>query len=316
MDSQTAMPPGIRPGELPPFHRLDEYTFQYLCRDLFDAEPSVASCEVYGVRGQGQKGIDLLAHQKEKTAIEVGQCKCYESFPPGEIRQVSDEFFQYWDSHWSKENVKRFILFVACDLSRTKQQDEIMVQKKRFAHLEVRYEAWSAAVIQNRLRSQPGIVASYFSPRDFWVPIICGAAPTTSYDGVYGQTTVTVSVALTNQLEQVSMLLSDEAERRLESWRTACREGRRSETIKDLRDFKHDATRWSALSPEIKGKLLTFEAGLELDVTGDAIRARQLAAEARALAPWEDQTRLEAYLAWRERIRIHVARSRHIIPLN
>lgn len=54
---------GIRPGQLPPFHELDEYIFQDLCRDIFDAEPSVATREVYGLRGQAQHSIDLLAHQ-------------------------------------------------------------------------------------------------------------------------------------------------------------------------------------------------------------------------------------------------------------
>src|SRR3990172_5874792 len=102
------MPPGIRPGETPPFHRLDEYIFQELCRDLFDHESGIAVCEIYGVRGQAQDGIDLLARRSNGDGTEVGQCKCYEEFSPAKIRQASDEFFAYWDKHWSKEDVKRF----------------------------------------------------------------------------------------------------------------------------------------------------------------------------------------------------------------
>jgi hypothetical protein len=55
------MHPGIRPGESLAFHELGEYVFQELCRDLFDAGSSSATCEVYGVRGQSQDGIDVLA---------------------------------------------------------------------------------------------------------------------------------------------------------------------------------------------------------------------------------------------------------------
>lgn len=82
------------PGELPPFHRLDEYIFQDLCRDLFNAEASVAACEVYGTRGQAQFGIDLLAHRADGDGIEVGQCKGYEHFTPAQIVKVRQEFLK------------------------------------------------------------------------------------------------------------------------------------------------------------------------------------------------------------------------------
>jgi hypothetical protein len=125
------MPPGIRPGESPPFHKLGEYTFQDLCRDLFEEEEEIATCNVYGERGQSQDGIDLLCLRRGGDGIEVGQCKSYKDFPPREIREASNKFFEHWD-RWSKENVKRFILFVACDLSKRKRVDEIIVQRKRF----------------------------------------------------------------------------------------------------------------------------------------------------------------------------------------
>jgi hypothetical protein len=298
----SSMPPGIRLGELPPFHKLDEYTFQDLCRDLFDAEPGIAACDVYGVRGQSQGGIDLLAHQAEGTRIEVGQCKCHKSFSSSEICKASDEFLKHWDSRWSKENVGRFILFVACDLSRTKQQDEILKQRKRFADLDIKYEAWSAAKIQNKLRSHPDIVARYLGPSDHWLRTICGVAaisPPTS-DDTQERIRVVVSAALANQLEQLYARLSEEIEQRLESMRTACREGKRVEAITWLRDLKRDNTLWSTLPASTKAKLLSFEAGLELDVTGDIRRARQLADEAQGLAPSENQARLRAHIAWRE----------------
>ena len=68
------MPPGIRLGESPPFHKLDEYVFQELCCDIFDAEPGIATCEVYGVRGQSQDGIDLLAHRANGDRVDMEWC--------------------------------------------------------------------------------------------------------------------------------------------------------------------------------------------------------------------------------------------------
>ena len=90
------MSPGIRPGDLPPFPHLGEYVFQELCRDLLDAEPDTATCEIYGERGQKQDGIDLRAYRKEGNGIVLGQCKCYRDFPPAEIRQASEDFLVPW----------------------------------------------------------------------------------------------------------------------------------------------------------------------------------------------------------------------------
>ena len=99
------MSPCIRPGDLPPFHDLGEYVFQELCRDLLDAEPDIATCEVYGERGQRQDGIDLRAYCKESNGIVVGQCKCYQDFPPAEIRQASEDFLAHWD-RWGIGKIK------------------------------------------------------------------------------------------------------------------------------------------------------------------------------------------------------------------
>jgi tetratricopeptide (TPR) repeat protein len=298
----TPIPPGICPGQIPRFNCMDEYAFQCLCRDLFDAEPGIATCEVYGVRGQSQDGIDLLAHLLAGDGIEVGQCKCYEDFPPREIRRASDEFFNHWN-RWSKENVQRFILFVASDLSTRQRQDEVLKQRKRFASLGIKYEVWSAAKIQNKLRLNPGIVSTYLAPPDYWVGIICGTVPSSSLPerGVQEQISAVASTALVDEKEQLSAYLSSETEEHLEFMRKASREGRRGEAIAWLSDLRADAPKWKALSSETKAKLLNFEAGLVLDTTGDIERAQQLADQALGLAPSENQTRLRAHLAWRER---------------
>jgi tetratricopeptide (TPR) repeat protein len=295
------MHPGIRPGESPPFHELGEYVFQELCRDLFDAEPAISTCEIYGERGQSQDGIDLLAYRADGDGIEVGQCKCYEDFPPREISKASDEFFAHWD-RWSKENVKRFILFVASDLTTRQRQDEIIKQKKCFADFGIKYEAWSAAKIRNRLRPHRGIVATYCTPADYWVSVICGEAlpAFSSTEGAGAQISIAVQAAVVNQLELFTGRLSGETEERLELMRAAWREGRRKDAIEGLQGLKGDPALWPFLSPEVQAKLLRFEASLELDVTGDVNRAKHLADEARTLLPSDDETRLRAFIAYAE----------------
>ena len=296
------MPPGIRPGESPQFHKLGESVFQELCRDLFDAESDIAICEIYGTRGQSQDGIDLLSQRKKGDGIEVGQCKCYERFKPKEIETASDNFFAHWENHWSKEDVKRFILFVACDLSRREQQDEISRQRKRFKSFQISYEAWSAAKIRNKLRPHEGIVRTYFTAADYWVSVICGATapsvPTSAIREI--QTEVVVSNALLSQIEQLAGQVTSHTEQQIELMRKAWREGRRDEAVKWVIAIKKNQTLWPYLSSKIKAKVLRFEAGLELDLTGDVERAKQLADEALSLDPSDDQARLRSLIARRE----------------
>jgi len=295
------MHPGIRPGETPPFHELSEYVFQELCRDLFDTEPSISTCEIYGKRGQSQDGIDLLAHRREGHGIEVGQCKCYAEFTPAQIRRASDEFFDYF-SRWSTENVKRFILFVACNLSRRQLQDEIIEQKRRFGAGGIDFEPWSAATIRNKLRPHPGIVATYCKPQNHWVRVICGETiAELSLTGEYpARTSGIVQVALVNQIDRLAERVSGTIKQNLELMHVAWREGRRNEAVKWIKNLKGDGALWRILSPEVKAKVLRFESSLELFTTGDITRTRKLADEAHSLAPSDDETKLRALIAYQE----------------
>jgi hypothetical protein len=295
----TIMPPGIRPGEIPPFHELGEYTFQELCRDLFYEEPGIATCDVYGKRGQSQDGIDLLSHRQSNDGIEVGQCKCYAKFISNQIRSASDDFFTHW-GRWSNESVKRFILFVACDLNRRDQQDEIIRQKKRFKTFGITYEAWSGAKIRNRLRSKPGIVSTYLTPAVYWVQVICGQVPLTSpWRGqVRVQPSVPPQVAALEDVEELILQISDEIEQHLESMREAWREGRRQEAVKWIKGLRKNGKKWQIVPPKVKAKLLRFQASLELDITGNIVLAKQLADEAKELSPFDNDLRLRALIAY------------------
>jgi len=289
--------PGIRSGELPPFHRIGAYRFDELCRDLLGTEPDIAVCDIYGKPGQTQHGIDLLAHRSNGDGIEVGQCKCYEDFPPRKIRAVSDEFLEHWDI-WSKRDVKRFVLFVASDLKTRQRQDEILAQGKRFEQVDIVYEAWSAATILNKLRPRPGIVASHLIPREYWVPVICGTSLPVS--GFGGELLDTVHIALKSQIAQLAMRLSDDKGERIEHLREAWREGRREETLRGIASLKEDPVVWPLLHIETQARLLRFEANVVLQTTGDVLRAKELADEAYALVSSDGESSLRALIAYVE----------------
>ncbi len=291
--------PGIRPDDEPPLHKLDEYAFQNLCCDIFRVEPNIATCDVYGTRGQRQYGIDLLARRKNGDGIEVGQCKCYEAFSVKDIQEVSDDFFAHWE-RWSTENVRRFVLFVACDLSQRQQQDELSAQTKRFAVVGVIYEAWSVSNIVSKLRSYREIVSEYLT--EYWVNRICGELyrkyPTTN--SIEVQISAVVQEFLITRFEKLTEHVSTDTEKQLEQMRTIWQEGREEEVIAWLRHAKSNNDVWLILSPQVKAMILRFEASIELDSGSNTARAKQLADEALALAPSDNQARLRALIALRE----------------
>lgn len=294
------MTPGIRQGESPPFYKLGEYVFQDLCRDILDQESDIATCAIYGERGEGQRGIDLLAHRKNNDGIEVGQCKCSKDFAPKGIRDASDEFFKHWD-HWSQENVKRFILFVASDLSKIQRQDEILKQKKRFSIYDIKYEAWDAAQLRNKLRGRRDIVSTYCKPAKYWVKVICGEVLTSSPIATNeNKVSVVVDTALISQNQQLVKFISDDTEQKLEQMRAKWQEGQKHTAINWIKELKDNQTTWTTLPSEVKAKVLLFEANLEIYETDKLDLVKKLSCEARDLAPSLDQTRLLALIAYRE----------------
>lgn len=293
--------PGISPGGIPPFHEMDEYTFQDMCRDIFEEEPEVVTCNVYGVRGQLQRGVDLIAHRAGGDGVELSQCKCVATFGPADIRRVSDEFFDHW-SYWSQKSVRRFVLIVACDLSNTNDQNEILAQSARFFAAGVDYEVWSGSTITNKLRPHPGIVWHYMAHPELWVKIICGRAPSVSLGGVQTEdrASILVDTAIVGRMGQLEESLSEEVEAQLESRLTGWREGRYVEAPDWIRDIKEDATKWGALAPRVKARILCFEGRVALGLQQDVVAAKEIADEAEALFPVGELPRLRAMIVYTE----------------
>lgn len=286
----------IRRSQVPPFYELDYETFQCMCRDLFDAETSISTCDTYGVTGEKQFGIDLIARRKDGDGIEVGQCKCCEDFPPSEIRDVTQEFFKHWNTRWSTRKVKRFVLFVACDLSKKNRQDEISKQEAVFNEKGIKYEVWSAVQIQNKLSPYPAIVNRYFEDGKYWVNRICGLSTPSLGDGSAGKQSFAIDTALESQLSHLSSQLETDKANQLEGMRREWREGHKSEALSWIHDTKD--RNWTYLSPNLKADILLFEARICLeDGVGGIEKARVLADEALVHNPSQDQVRTRSLIA-------------------
>jgi hypothetical protein len=268
---------------------MDEYTFQEMCRDLFAEESHISTCDIYGTRGEGQFGIDLIARCVDPTLTEVGQCKCYKDFPPAEIRKASNEFFDHL-SFWQKQhNVNRFILFVACDLTKTNRQDEITEQINCFAIHNIKYEAWDSRTLRQKLSSHPEIVHRYLRSQDL-VESICGPQP------ISRRAEVELSISY-SKIESLSSNLSKAKALQLDRYRELYREGKLQEAFNCLDLLRNDRD-WDVFEKPLQAKILQALAGYVTSVKQDFDKARDLAEQARILSPEQDDVLLQALIRY------------------
>ncbi|MCB0173515.1 MAG: hypothetical protein KDJ97_23545 [Anaerolineae bacterium] len=108
----------------------------------------------------------------------------------------------------------------------------------------------------------------------------------------------TVNSLLVNQIEKFGELFSQETEQQLIQLRETLREGRTTETLKQLQSLRKDTDRWGVLSPEVKAKCLCFEGNIELHLTNDVNRAKEYADQARELTSTSNEARLRASIAF------------------
>src|SRR5436190_6600877 len=285
--------PSMNPADPPPFYEFDEIAFQELCRDLFEREENVATCEIYGVSGQGQYGVDLRATLRGDDHLQVAQCKCWRNLLPSEIEKATNKFLENID-FWRKKKVSRFILMVASPLDTTQQHDLLDVQRSRFAAEGITYEAWSSRTLRTRLKDHRDIVFRYTRSID-WVDAICGPSIDNGQTSISrgGGANLIESIILT-QLPIYSDGLSKEIADRVERIRDKYREGRRKEAHSELLALVEGAT-WSVLKNPLKARILRQRALYRLDCYADSSGAEALVEQAHQLDPDGDDTVIRAF---------------------
>ena len=96
-DGQEPNPPvEVRRQDLP-FEELSWMDFERLILRMVMRESEIIECSMYGVPGQAQDGLDILATHKEQLALRVCyQCKKVAEFGPSNIIAAVDKFLAVW----------------------------------------------------------------------------------------------------------------------------------------------------------------------------------------------------------------------------
>jgi len=288
---QDPIPLPRGPGDLLPLSYPGWEKFQKFCRDLLKREPDIKSCDIFGKSGQRQHGIDIKAI-REDGGCEVGQCKCKEDIYPHEIEKASIEFLKHWD-YWEERDVRRFILFLACETEKTQLHEQIEKETKRFSEKGIKYEPWNQVCITEKARGNPDLVTTYFT--SLWAGRIRATWVGSSDVGQAKQDAIRIiDTSVVSTLGQVSHEAVSDQVRNIRSLWNRGRVGKAQEKIAYLKS----SANWPVASPTDRAIALRIESGLLLAATVDQLdKAIALANEAHSLDPEADQRALRALIA-------------------
>jgi hypothetical protein len=161
--------PTITKLQLLPFIDLAWENFERLSLRLIELDSEVEYCQLYGVPGQNQEGIDIYARSNQDGKYRVLQCKRLKLLAPSDIRDAVTRFL---DGKWA-DKATWFVFCTSHQANETQIADEIETQAKKLRAAGVEFEVWHRDSLSARLKSLPGLVDDFFG-RHF-VTAFCGA---------------------------------------------------------------------------------------------------------------------------------------------
>ncbi|MCL4820262.1 MAG: hypothetical protein KJ067_14025 [Vicinamibacteria bacterium] len=247
------------------------------------------------MNGQAQRGIDLLVQLKDE-GVWVGQCKGFHKISPAAIQKASKEFLKH-RAFWERRSARRFVLLVACEVTRTELLDAITVQRRLFRKYNLDYEVWDANELATRLEPHR-TVAAKFLPTE-WVDRLCGV-PAGNHP-LLVTSAGTPGAFILAQFEAVGGVIDHDTQLEGDRVRELANQGRPEDALAMLRTIEATSARWSLLRPETRARLLRIEAAILMAWKRDHQTGGALLEEADALEPTNTATAVHAQ--WAELVR-------------
>lgn len=141
-----------------PIDRLTWKQFELLCVTLVESQPFVIDCHLYGVGGDKQLGIDIVAtvSREEQTETWVYQCKQVKELLPRSLQKALDKV-QYAASY--------LVVMLSTEAS-VKLRDVAAKRPNTFL--------WDRLDISRKLKLHPRLVEDFFGP--VWKRAFCGSS--------------------------------------------------------------------------------------------------------------------------------------------
>lgn len=150
-------PPIVTNSQEIPIEKLSWEDFEKLCLALVQLDFKISDCEIYGIKGQSQHGIDIFAKQTNGK-YSAYQCKRYQDY---EISNLEDAI-KYFEQHKFKDLSDKFVICTTCEWNKTQLQDFFEKEKTRFKKKNIILEKWDKIQLSRKLKKHPQIVYDFF----------------------------------------------------------------------------------------------------------------------------------------------------------
>jgi hypothetical protein len=260
--------------------------FQVLCCAALRQVSSITDAQAYGLKGQRQRGIDILARFLGGK-LWVAQCKaCQPSTARKHVKEAVADFVPH-ASHWRSRGADRFLIMVGCASDDVKLQDDLPSYEVQLEGLGFKLELWGSDKIQRYLRDDPRGIETILGPE--FVPLVCGiGAAVGSPRVVFADGAARIT---SNLVEELGAAHSA----KLDYLRDLALKGKESQAEGELRSLLASEA-WRMSSGAHRSRALILLASLTISRRADLEEADRLLAAAKAEDPRGRFVALEAHL--------------------
>lgn len=140
-----------------PIGELSWEDFEKLCLRIVQIDYSINDCDIYGIKGDKQDGIDIYADRLDST-YECYQCKNYQKVIPSTLDSALKTFME---GNWFNKSY-RFVFCTNYPLSSKSLADKCIEIKKLLEKHNIQFEKWDNVQISRVLKEHPQIVYDFF----------------------------------------------------------------------------------------------------------------------------------------------------------
>lgn len=156
--TQTIVAPPIDTKEQElPLDQLSWEDFEKLCLAVVQTDFSINDCEIYGIKGQAQEGIDIYARQANGKYSSY-QCKRYQEFELNDINKA----VEYFKNKGFFNKSDKLFLCTSCEWNKTQVQDRFEELKTELEKEKISLVKWDKIQLSRLLKDKPQIVFDFF----------------------------------------------------------------------------------------------------------------------------------------------------------
>ncbi|MFA5297603.1 MAG: NACHT domain-containing protein [Lutibacter sp.] len=140
-----------------PLEKLSWEDFEKLCLAIVQTDFTINDCEIYGIKGQAQEGIDIFARQSNGRYSSY-QCKRYQEFALSDLNNAV-KYFKAKKFYSKSDNLH---LCTSCEWNKTKVQDRFEELKTELEKEKITLIKWDKIKLSKLLKVKPQIVFDFF----------------------------------------------------------------------------------------------------------------------------------------------------------